>query len=494
MKRLLAPAAALAAMGLALLAACDADSPESGGARYLRLQKRDVEIKLLEYGAVVAREVRSVNAPVSGEVIWLAAEGTRLKRGQVVLKMDTEELVSRLEEERKAGMGLEEQLKTKQAVAKAIVLNRKAATRNAAIDLEITRQRLAEARSHPTPREKKMAALNLKAARLRAESAAAEVKAFEGLVEDGFSSMARARAARLELVRARAELARATAAHRETMAGVQPQTIRALEAAVKKSELSLAQAKFNAEADAVKASMDVTVARTRYDVHRKRLERVNSDIASAAAKTPIDGVVALIDVWKGGSDLSPVQVGETHRRGRELLKMADVSSLRLRVHVNERDIIGIRAGQAARARLVSDPSRVYGARVARIASFADDKNRQLGSLAMEKSGLAGVNVVEVLLDLEVPAGAAPPRLGSSALVEIVISRLESVLTVPLEAVTWRDGRAFVTVKRDGGDRRVEISIRRGTSGEAVVESGLSAGDSVLLPPGVFAKKGAPDGR
>jgi HlyD family secretion protein len=474
-----AAAALLAALGLGL--ACGSGAADAKRSHILVIESRAIELKLVEYGEIQAREVRSVTSPISGEIIWVCPEGTQLKRGEVVLKMNTDDLVSRLEEDTRAGVGLEGRLATKIAVSKAVALNRKAAVSAAELDLEIARQRLAEVRSHPTAAEKQLADLDLQAAQLRKERAAAEEKALRDLLGRGFSSEAKAKSAQLSLIRTKAELARARAAHRETLAGRPPETIRARVVSVKKAEMSLAQARFNAQADVEAAKQEIAVARTRFEVYRQRLERTKGDIAAADAKTSIDGVVALVDVWKGSSEMSPVQVGETHRRGREMLKMADVSSLRIKVQINERDIIGLRVGQRARARLISDPGRVYGARVARIAPFADDKNRQLGHLAMEKSGLAGVNVVAVYLDLELPEGVPPPRLGSSALVEIVTARLPAAISVPSEALTWREGQAFVTKVRGDGYESVKVTVKIGTSQDAVVESGLAVGDRIVLP-------------
>ncbi len=474
-------AAAVLTAALALGLACGSSGTDTMSTRLLVIRSRPIELKLVEYGEIQAREVRSVAAPISGEVIWICPEGSQLKRGEVVLRMNTDDLVSRLEEDKRAGVGLQGRLASRITVSKAIALNRKAAVRAAELDLEIAKQRLAEARSHPTSAEKQLAALDLRSARLRAERAVAEEKALRDLAGRGFSSEAKAKTAHLSLIRAKAELSRATAAHRETLAGRPPETIRANMVAVKKSEMSLAQARFNAEADVEAANQEISVARTRFEVYNKRLERIKADIAAADAKTPIDGVVALVDVWKGGSDMSPVQVGETHRRGRDMLKMADVSSLRIKVHINERDIVGLRVGQDARARLTANPGRVYRARVARIAAFADDKNRLLGHLAMEKSGLAGVNVVAVYLDLDLPADAPHPRLGSSALVEIVTSRLTAAICVPLDALEWRGGQAFVTKVQGNRYERVKVAVRVGTHQDAVVESGLSEGDRIVLP-------------
>jgi multidrug resistance efflux pump len=475
--------AAGAALLLTLLTSCDSNRASQHAGRLLEVRPGPLEVRLTEYGEVVAREVRSVTAPFSGEIIWVAAEGAHLKPGDPVVRMNTEDLESQLEEDRNTGVGLKSELQKCEALATAIARSRKASVKIAETRLEIARQRLVEASRHPTDREKRSADLVLRAARLRLDRARAEERSLRELAEQGFISKARAKAASLALVRARAEMAQASAAHREALAGLPPETIRAHQVAVKKAELSLSQARFNAEADLITARDDLAVAKARHQVFLERLERTKSRIASAEVGAPIDGVVALVDVWKGGGELSPVQVGENHRQGRELLKMADISALRIKVQVNERDIVQMEPGSQARVRLTAYPGLVYSARVAEIAAFADDKNRQLGSLAMEKSGLAGVNVVEVLLDLEAPRSAAAPRLGSSALVEIVTSRLESALAVPLAAVEWDGDRSYVRVMRAGVPTRVEVVLGPGNTRQVAVRSGLSAGDRVCLPPG-----------
>ncbi|MHC4916776.1 MAG: HlyD family secretion protein, partial [Planctomycetota bacterium] len=386
----LLPAAALSAVVLLSLGASPArDGPVTS------VVKRPVTIQLVEYGDVTAKEVQSVLAPITGEVIWVIREGTAIKPGDPVLRMNTADYESRLEEDRRAGVGLEGRLKTRQKVAEALALQRAGAVRKAEIDLEVAKQRLAEAGARPVLLARRKAELDLEAARLRADRARVNEKALETLASSGYSSEAKAKQARLARVRTEADLARALAIHREVLAGTPPETLRALRVGVRKAEMALTQAKFNAEADVAGAREEIAVAQMRLDVYEERLNRIRDDIESATAAAPIDGVVALVDVWKGGSDLSPVQVGENHRRGREMLKVADVSALRVKIYVNECDIVRVRKGQKARVRLVAHPGVIYPAEVADVAVFADDKNRQLGSLAMEKSGAAGVNVVRV---------------------------------------------------------------------------------------------------
>ena len=74
------------------------------------------------------------------------------------------------------------------------------------------------------------------------------------------------------------------------------------------------------------------------------------------------------------------------------------------------------------------------------------------------------------------------RPGMSAEVEILVDRLEDVVYVPLQAVTYQDGKRVVYVRGVGGAQPREVEV--GTFSESFIEirSGLSAGEEVLLLP------------
>jgi len=478
--------ALLAAGGAAGLVGAGAGGDSGAAGRFLAVGRRTVAIQLVEFGEVESREVRSIVAPISGEVTWVADEGALVKAGDPVLKINTESLEQTLEEDRKAGVGLEGNLATQKATATAVEKHRQAGVRKARLELELAKNALAEARSHPTPEEKKLAELDLAAAKLRVERAAGDAESLKLLAEKGYISDARAKAARLDLVRAQAELVRAGAAAREILAGAAPERLRALEVAVKKAEMSLAQAEFAAQADVAVIRENVAVAQTRWQAQNDRLKNTEKEIASATALAPVAGAVALVDVWKGGTTLSPVQVGESHPKGRELLKIADVGAPRVCVHVSEADIARVAVGQPAEVRLRASPGTVLKAKVGSVAVYAEDKNRKLGSLALEKSGEAGVNSVDVYLDLEIPAGTPQPRLGSTAEVQITVARFENALVVPLAAVRWEKTPAAgaagpaVRVRRRNGVETVPVKLAATTEDEAVVAEGLAEGDQVLL--------------
>jgi multidrug resistance efflux pump len=481
----LAASAGLAAGAVLTMAGAGPEKPADAG-RFLTVKRRTVTVRLVEFGEVESREVRSVISPIAGEVTWVPDEGALVKAGEPVLKINTETLEASLEEDRKANIGLEGELATQKAVTAATDKHRQAGVRRARIELDMARNALAEARSHPTPAERRLAELDLAAAKLRAERAGSDAESLKVLAERGYVSDARAKAARLDLVRAMADMVRTHAGARETLAGVAPERLRSLEVAVKKAEMNLALAEFSAVADVVVLRENVAVVQTRCQVQSDRLKNTEKDIANATVLAPVSGAVALVDVFKGGSTLSPVQVGESHPQGRELLKIADAGAPRVRVRVSEADIARLAVGQGAEVRLHASPGTPLKGRVGSVAVFAEDKNRKLGSLALEKSGEAGVNAVDVYVDLDIPAGVAAPPLGSTAEVEIAVARFENALAVPLSAVRWErpapgvPAGPAVRVRRGGKVETAAVKLAATTESEAVVAEGLAEGDEVLL--------------
>ncbi|HYM25504.1 MAG TPA: HlyD family efflux transporter periplasmic adaptor subunit [Vicinamibacterales bacterium] len=78
--------------------------------------------------------------------------------------------------------------------------------------------------------------------------------------------------------------------------------------------------------------------------------------------SPIDGMVVLKSTWKQGT-MGEVQEGEEVRSGLPILDVVDASVMRVRARVNQADIAGLAAGQAAKITLDSYPSRTFNGRL-----------------------------------------------------------------------------------------------------------------------------------
>jgi len=191
----------------------------------------------------------------------------------------------------------------------------------------------------------------------------------------------------------------------------------------------------------------------------------------------VPGRVVFVNVWKGSSDLSPIRVGESRRRGWDLLKIADTSALMVKTLINEVDLRKVKLGTPVRVRLVATPGEVFTGKVADIGRAASDKNEMLGPLAVARSGEAGVKVVEVTVELSVNDPRV--RLGYSAEVSIVTDAIPDALAVPRAAVGHSQEGPYCFVWRGGSASRAAVELGAATMEMIQVTSGLKEGDTVV---------------
>ena len=146
-----------------------------------------------------------------------------------------------------------------------------------------------------------------------------------------------------------------------------------------------------------------------------------------------------------------------------VLDLLDPTSLYISAPIDEVDSEQIRPGQAVRVTVDSRPGETFAASVTRVAPYVNDlldQNR----------------TVEVEVAFTDPAKASGLLPGTSANIEIVLDRRESVLRVPADAVA-EGGKVLVLT----GGRLEEITVKAGLHNWQFVEvtGGLAAGDLVV---------------
>lgn len=184
---------------------------------------------------------------------------------------------------------------------------------------------------------------------------------------------------------------------------------------------------------------------------------------------PIDGTVLEVGIEKGEVVTPGVQ--QTFE-GRPLLTIGDLSTLLVRVELNQIDIARIVPKQSVTLTFDALPDRTFEARVSKIAPAAvKPEGQQVEVFPVEAT----------LLDAD-PA----IKPGMSADVRFRVATHPEVLTVPIEAVLKEDDKTFVTriVKAPEGPTRAKTEVKLGVRNERVhqVLEGLSEGDKILIEP------------
>lgn len=202
---------------------------------------------------------------------------------------------------------------------------------------------------------------------------------------------------------------------------------------------------------------------------RANLERANKDLSRTAVVAPMDGVVSLLSVKKGER-----VVGSNMMAGTEMLRIADMSKIEVRVDVGENDIPKVKIGDSAVVEVDAYSDRKFKGLVTQIASSNTGASSQ-SALAATSTDVTQYKVYirllpESYMDL-IGRGHFPFRPGMSANADIQTKTQVDVLSVPINAVTTRDkneGDKEQDVKKDDADINAESKTSNYDDLEVVV--------------------------
>ncbi len=166
------------------------------------------------------------------------------------------------------------------------------------------------------------------------------------------------------------------------------------------------------------------------------LEKANKDLSRTAIVAPMDGVVSLLNVKKGES-----VAGNSFNVGTEILRIADMDKIEIRVDVGENDIPKVKLGDSALVTVDAYNDRKFKGIVTQIAS-SNNGAATSSALASATNDVTQYKVyIRILkqsyMDL-LGKGSFPFRPGMSANADIQTRRQVNVLSVPINAVTTRE--------------------------------------------------------
>ncbi len=169
------------------------------------------------------------------------------------------------------------------------------------------------------------------------------------------------------------------------------------------------------------AAARVTAAREEVSRAKAGLAQGEKDLRETVFLAPMDGVVTALNVEAGEN----VMTGTMNNPGTVILTLADLSAMEVLADVDETDVVRITPGQTARVFVDAIPDTTFPAVVTRVGQ----SGRGTTGAAQEATSF------EVAVLLADPPAAI--RSGMNADVEVLTGTADSVLAVPLQALTAR---------------------------------------------------------
>lgn len=253
---------------------------------------------------------------------------------------------------------------------------------------------------------------------------------------------------------------------------------------------------------------------------RASLQRADKDLGRTSVFSPMTGVVSLLNVKKGER-----VVGNSMMAGTEMMRIADMRVIEVRVDVGENDIPKVSIGDTALIEVDAYNKRKFTGTVTQISSTSRATG---GAAASAASASTDVTNYEVRIRL-IPSSYAdlidpikmqnfPFRPGMSANADIQTRTHTNVIAVPINAVTTRDRSDTLAVdkneskekkstesdetpvgeepikdvdaleevvfvlQKDGTVKRVRVKTDIQDINYIEVTEGLKAGDEVIIGP------------
>jgi HlyD family secretion protein len=215
------------------------------------------------------------------------------------------------------------------------------------------------------------------------------------------------------------------------------------------------------------------------------LTKANKDLSRTTLVAPMNGVISSLKIKKGER-----VAGNSFNIGTEMMTVADMSVLEIRVDVGENDIVKVNIGDSADIKVDAYNNRKFKGIVTRIASSTKSSVISATSNDVTNYEVRIRLAPESYKDLIDPSNSRkiPFRPGMNASADIKTKRHDNVLSVPITAVNARvkgSEKSMADRKKEEQDKKQEND--NADNGDAVAGDELEEVVFVLQKDGTVKK-------
>ncbi|GAB3940504.1 efflux RND transporter periplasmic adaptor subunit [Spirosoma harenae] len=263
------------------------------------------------------------------------------------------------------------------------------------------------------------------------------------------SMMARAKAtvnqSRAQLEQSKASVAQSSARLIRSKADYERNRKLFADKVISSADLETSEANYNvAQQEVEAAKANVRAAQFNIQSAEANLRDASENLRKTTIYCPVNGTVSKLNI-----ELGERVVGTSQMAGTEIMRIANLQNMEVRVNVNENDIVRVNLGDTADIEVDSytTAGRKFKGVVYEIANTANGLASSSGASAAASASSDAVTEFEVKVKIlnnsyadllaEKDKKGYPFKPGMTASVEIITDRKANVLAVPIAAVTTR---------------------------------------------------------
>jgi len=320
---------------------------------FVYLGQRDAQVTELYYSGTIEARNAQLAFQISGRVVEvLVDEGQLVERDQTLAVLDKSECQARYEQ---AEALVQNSVKNLQRIETVLEMYKETLPDDVAraeAGVKVLLSQLQELEAGSREQEIERARLAFLNAKDIMEEAKKDKERFGKLFEKALVSEKQWDAVKLKYETASKEFERAKETLGLLTEGVRKETIQTARARVAEGRAMLKQARGNLKRiDA--AEMEVEAALAQVKAAQSALKVVETQLRYTYLKAPFKGIITSRNV----------ELGEVVLPGREVFSLADLSSVDLKIFVDETEIGKVKPGQNVEVRVDTFPDKVYQGKV-----------------------------------------------------------------------------------------------------------------------------------
>lgn len=449
--------------------------PIQSGDLAAEVRRGELEVVIAEPGELESAQSVSCRCEVEGrqiKIIEIAEEGTQVKKDQVVVRFDAEELMKafqdqeiKLKQAEGKARAAEEELKVQRNKAESDIDKARLALTLAELDLE---KYLSPQGDYQVSVEDTKGMIAL--ANKDFEEAAEQLNYYRTFVKKGFGTPESLRQREAAVERAKFNLLR-DKAKLFVLENFEYKRKKAeLEAKARDAKRDLERAESTSQASVDKAKSELEAAQVTARLEKRALERLQKQLDFCVVKAPQDGILVYENAryWDPSTAIRP---GGMVYYQQPIFKLPDLSRMKVKLKVHESQVKKVAKGQPAEILVASLGNRALRGSILNVATLADSNG------PWDERGVKEY-LTEVSIDEMPPDAGLKP--GMTAEVRIHVGKHPDVLLAPVSAVAEREGKHYAFVLAGGAAEKRPVRVGETNEKFIIVKDGLKEGERVAL--------------
>ncbi len=433
------------------------------------VSRRTIRDTVIERGSMESQNTVEGKCRLPGEskIIFIVAEGARVKKGDEVVRLDSERLDKSIDE-KKVSVN-EAERKVEETQQEIEVQKNKNESEISTADFELTQARLNLEKYRDGDFKAEVADFerNISEGEAELEKNMDQLASWRDLVKKGYRSPEQLREIELRVNGARHAVERDKQKLNVLKKYDHVKKITEFEHKVADGIRQLERANSTAVAETKKKEAQFSRAKIALGLAQEEFKQLEEKKGNCVICAPQNGTVAYANKPWFDADRR-IREGTMVWNDRAIFYLPDMDNMQVAVNMHESVVNKVEKGHKAKIRVDAFPDVVFEGTVLRVSQLANSS--WFGSTQ---------NYQAVVTIDSIPEGVSL-KPGMTAEVEVLVGTYKDIIAAPVNSVTEHFGQSYVYVQKGSAFERVQVKVGRVTNSFVEIKQGVAEDDKLAL--------------